>query len=374
MKDILPIVIGGTLYLGACSGNDAATSESAREGLTLIVGSYSDLGDSALCVYNFEPESATADLLYRLPVANASFAVIGSDGVIYAVCESDEAHSTINMIKPDSINGRLSVTDRRHVGSSSPCYVTVSPDGGYVLTADYGGGTVSLFPLKGGGFGDDVRHVAFDGRGLDPLRQASSHAHCVAFTPDNRYLLVDDLGLDRIHMFAVDRDSLIADTPDREVEIKAGSGPRHIIFNASGSMAYLINELSDEVTVLSYDGRELKPVQYITADTVGARGAGDIHLSPDGRHLYASLRLKHDGIATFDVDSVTGLLTYRGHTATSVHPRNFTFSPDGRYMLVACRDGNVVEIYELTANGSLINTGRSIIQDKPVFVTFYTKS
>lgn len=372
MKAILPIVIAGALSVGACTNREAA--DASHAGLTLIVGSYSELGDSALYVYNFDADSAKTDLLYRLPVANASFAAVGQDGTVYAVCESDEANSTINIIAPDSVDRRLRVVDTRLVGSSSPCNVAVSPDGRYVLTADYGGGTVSLFPIAGGRFAGDVRRVAFEGHGLDSVRQAASHAHCVAFAPDKRYLLVDDLGLDRIHMFSLVGDSLIADRPDKDIVIKPGSGPRHITFNAAGTMAYLVNELSDEVTVLSYDGSILVPVQYIAADTVGARGAADIHLSPDGRHLYASLRLKNDGIATFDVDSVSGLLTYRSHTSTSDHPRNFTFSPDGRYMLVACRDGNVVEIYEVGADGSLTDTGRCITQTKPVFVTFYPSS
>ncbi len=372
MKAILPIVVAGALCVGACTNKEVA--DASNTGLTLIVGSYSEPGDSALYVYNFDADSATTNLLYRLPVANASFAAIGGDGVVYAVCESDEANSTINIIAPDSVDRRLRVVDTKAVGSSSPCYVTMSPDGRYVLTADYGGGTVSLFPIADSRFAGDVRHVAFEGHGVDSVRQAASHSHCVAFTPDKRYLLVDDLGLDRIHMFSLVGDSLIADRPDKDIVIKPGSGPRHITFNAAGTMAYLVNELSDEVTVLSYDGSILMPVQYIAADTVGARGAADIHLSPDGRHLYASLRLKNDGIATFDVDSVSGLLTYRSHTPTSVHPRNFTFSPDGRYMLVACRDGNVVEIYEVGADGSLTDTGRRITQTKPVFVTFYPSS
>ena len=112
-------------------------------------------------------------------------------------------------------------------------------------------------------------------------------------------------------------------------------------------------------------------MQYIAADTVGARGAADIHLSPDGRHLYASLRLKHDGIATFGVDPQTGLLSYVGHTDTLGHPRNFTLTPDGRFMLVASRDGNAVQLFSVDVrSGTLTDTGRTIPIPKPVCVKF----
>lgn len=372
MKSILPVVVSAAVVCGACvSENRGQDNETTF--LTLLVGSYSNPGDSALGVYMFNADSMEANLMYKLPVANASFAAVGGDGTVYAVCESDEANSTINTIKADSQTGCLKVVNTVPVGSSSPCYVALSPDGRYVLTADYGGGTVSLFPISDGVIVDSVRHIAFEGKGADPLRQASSHAHCVSFTPDGRYMLVDDLGLDCIHQFVVGGDCLVADEPERRVGIKAGSGPRHIVFNSEGTMAYLINELSDEVAVLKYDGEELKPVQYIAADTVGARGAADIHLSPDGRYLYASLRLKHDGIATFEVNQATGLLAYVGHTPTSGHPRNFTFTPDGRMMLVACRDANEVEIFAVdSATGALTDTGRRILQERPVFVRFIT--
>ena len=136
-------------------------------------------------------------------------------------------------------------------------------------------------------------------------------------------------------------------------------------------MAYLINEISDSVTVLRYNGHTLEPVQYIAADTAEAHGAGDIHLSPDGRHLYVSLRLRHEGIATFAVDEATGLLTLKGHTPTGGHPRNFAISPGGRLMLVACRDANAVEIYAIDpATGMPAPTGRRIDVPRPVCVKF----
>lgn len=338
--------------------------------MTLLVGSYSQPGDSALKAYSFCPADASARLLCAAPVSNASFLAIGPDGTIYAASETGAESSTLSTLRFDAGEPSFEVLGVQAVGGDSPCYVNVTPDGRFVVTANYGDGTVSIFLIGADGvLGQRSRLIRFEGSGPVESRQRGSHPHCIAFTPDGRYMLVDDLGTDRIHQFIlIDGDTApVADRPDFEVVIKPGSGPRHIEFNRSGDTAYLLNEISDSVTVLRYDGAALRPVQYVAADTAQAHGAGDIHLSPDGKRLYASLRLRHEGIATFDVDTSTGLLTYRSHTPTGGHPRNFTISPDGRLMFVACRDADAVEIYAIAPDGSLSKIG-SISQPRAVFV------
>lgn len=373
MKLFLTSAAGVSLLCCACTQPTSGSYTSAL-GHTLVVGSYSAPGDSALKVYSFDPDSASVDLLCALPVANASYAAFAGPDLVYALCESTENESSVSAIRLDAGRHSAETLSVRPTGSASPCYIAISPDGRFAVTANYTGGDIAIFPIKDDGqIGRRLSLTAFEGSGPVKGRQDSSHPHCIAFTPDGRYLLVDDLGSDRIWQFAVksDSDSLIASVPEKSVELEPGSGPRHIVFNKKGDMAYLINELSDKVTELRYDGQSLCPVQYIAADTAGAGGAGDIHLSPDGKRLYASLRLKHDGIARFDVDQSTGLLTYIGHTDTGTHPRNFTFSPDGRFLLAACRDDNSVWIFEIdTESGALRDTGHRINQEKAVFVRF----
>jgi len=377
MKYLMATIICASMAITGCSGktnniNRASDSTALAESATLLIGSYSEPGDSALRAYRFNPADGSAEYLYSMPVANASFFTQAPSGIVYAVCESDEAASTVTALRPDADGAE--VLNVKPVGSSSPCYISVSPDGQFVLTANYGGGTVAVFPIKpDGALGDRRMLIPFEGSGPVERRQQSSHPHCIAFTPDNLHMLVDDLGTDRINIFNVREGdySPVAGTPDTVINIKPGSGPRHIVFNPKGDIAYLINEISDEVTVLRYDGYTLTPAQYIAADTAGAHGAGDIHLSADGLHLYASLRLKHEGIATFDVDRHTGLLTWRSHTPTGGHPRNFTLSPDGRYMLVACRDAGAVQIFAVDPHsGTLSDTGRRIDVPRPVCVRF----
>lgn len=124
------------------------------------------------------------------------------------------------------------------------------------------------------------------------------------------------------------------------------------------------------VTVLDYDGKTLSPVQYELADTLNAAGSGDIHLSRDGRFLYASNRLKGDGLAIFSVDPDSGLISKIGYQPTGPHPRNFLITPDDRYVLVACRDSNAIEIYARdVASGLLTPTGRKINTPHPVCLT-----
>lgn len=153
-------------------------------------------------------------------------------------------------------------------------------------------------------------------------------------------------------------------------DIAADSGPRHLTFSPNGKFAYLITELSGKVIAFSYEDGKLEEIQSIAADTVGARGSADIHLSPDGKFLYASNRLQADGIAIFAV-AADGTLTKVGYQPTGIHPRHFNITPNGKYLLAACRDSNIIQVYERDAEtGLLKDAGKGIVVDKPVCAQF----
>ena len=154
-------------------------------------------------------------------------------------------------------------------------------------------------------------------------------------------------------------------------KVAPGSGPRHLIFNSDGKFAYLINEIGGTVIAFRYADGMLDEIQTVAADTVNAQGSGDIHLSPDGKYLYASNRLKADGVAIFKVDETNGTLTKVGYQLTGIHPRNFIITPNGKYLLVACRDTNVIQIFERDqATGLLTDIKKDIKVDKPVCLKF----
>ena len=156
-----------------------------------------------------------------------------------------------------------------------------------------------------------------------------------------------------------------------DILLAPGSGPRHAVFSADGRFAYLITELSGEVMAFTYDGDSLRLMQTIQADTLDARGSADIQLSQDGRFLYASNRLKGDGLAIFRINTKDGTLSKAGYQPTGIHPRNFVLTPNGQYLLVACRDTDEIQIFARDAStGLLTDTGRRIKTTKPVCLKF----
>lgn len=370
MKKLILLCIG-FLILGACT---LMKADKAVNKSYLLVGSYNTIHDEGIKVYLWDSEMGEANYVDGVKgISNPSYQVVSADGKrIYSVGEDEGETSTVHALSFDKVNGELKLMNTQLTQGGAPCYVNISPDGKYLITANYMGGNISIIPVETSGcLSENVSTFAFKGEGVDEIRQDKPHLHCVRFTPDGKLLMATDLGTDKIHVFPLANDGGLDEDNVFDVEIEPGAGPRHICFSKDGRFAYLINELSGKVTALVIDGKNISPVQYIESDTVGARGSADIHLSPDGRFLYASNRLKADGIAIFSVDAQTGLLKKVGYQPTGIHPRNFIITPDGRFLLVACRGSNMVQIFAREEKtGLLKDTGKRIETSEPVCLKF----
>ena len=358
--------------------------EAARQArsLRLLIGTYTENTTAeGVYLYSFDPESADAELLDMALSGNPSFVIPSADGTrAYAVNEFHDGREGVSSfaLTRNTISSLGSVTIPRYeADGADPCNILYC--GKSVLTSNYSGGSITAFAIDDNGNATEMTQYFNIGAryynaltGI-PLGEEQSHMHCAVVSPDGKYIFVTDLGMDCIHRFNYSEsihpfgNSTIAWRHQGLTKF----GPRHLTFSPDGRFAYLLCELADKLVVFSYDNGELRPIQTLTAYRVRGHGSADIHLCSDGRHLYTSHRLKEDGIAIFNVDTTSGKVRRAGYQTTGRHPRNFAISPDGRYLLCACRDDNRIEIYSIDAeSGSLTRTGKVIEVSAPVCVQF----
>lgn len=340
-------------------------SAQVKERISMAVGTYTDGDSKGIYTYSFDQETGKAEVLDSLAMKNPSYLTVSNDKrYIYAVSETDASQASLNIISLNR-NGSMRLQKTILTEGADPCYV--AQNGNIAFTANYSGGSMSVFNLDKGEL--STLFLGTTG-GPDHSRQDDAHVHCACFTPDGKYVLATDFSADRILSYRIQRQRVIANGV--AAHITADSGPRHLTFSNNGRFAYLMSELSGRVTVFSYKQGHLETLQEITSDSVGARGGADIHLSPDGKFLYSSNRLKAEGIAIFSVDSNTGKLTRIGYQPTGVHPRQFNITPNGRFLLCCCRDSNKIQVFRRDSQtGLLTDTHQDIPLSHPVCVQFY---
>lgn len=342
----------------------------------LLVGTYTTGESKGIYVYQFDTISGNSKYLSMVKVDNPSYLTITKDErFVYSVTENEDQISAANSFSFDKKKGELKLINTQPTQGGAPCFISVDNEGKHIITANYLGGSVSVFPINSNGSLSEVSQViSFTGKGIDAERQNQPHLHCVKFSPDEKYLFAEDLGTDKIFKFNVNKDNegdfLIAGEPE-SFKVADGVGPRHLVFHPNQKYAYLITEMGGTVIGFNYENGNLKEFQTIEADTLHAKGSGDIRITPDGKFLYASNRLKSDGIAIFSINASNGRLSKVGYQETGVHPRNIMVTPNGKFLLVACRDNDIIQIYEIDkATGMLTNTYKDIQLDMPVCLVF----
>lgn len=354
----------------------AMESISDDASLYLLIGTYTVEESEGIYVYQFDTISGYSKYKSMVKVTNPSYLTLSkNEKYVYAVTETGDKTAAANAYSFDKETGNLKLINTQATGGADPCYISTDNEGKHVITANYSGGSITVFDIKeDGGLSTASDLITFTGKGIDTERQSKPHLHCVQFSPDNKFLYATDLGTDKIYKFDVNNDApgkfLKIGNP-QFTKVQDGLGPRHLDFHPNGRYAYLITELSGDVIAFNYQNGNLSEMQTIKADTLNAKGSADIHVSPDGKFLYASNRLKGDGIAIFKINQADGKLTKVGYQDTGVHPRNFVITPNGKFLLAASRDSDIIQIFEIDSKtGLLTDTYKDIQLDMPVCLKF----
>ena len=339
--------------------------------IEMIVGTYTDNGSYGLYSYRFDVNSGEATVLDSVAADNPSFAIYHR-GTVYAVNEVNGPEAAVASYRFNRKNGSFRLTGSLSSAGADPCHL--STNGRYLLSSNYTGGTLAVFQLRRNGKLQSVKGgpaavATGTTGGPDLSRQDTPHIHCSVFSPDGKYVYASDFSADRILRFEVTSDGIDNDSEDQVVcQLDADYGPRHLVFSPNGKFFYVIGELSGTVTAFRYKKGELIRIGVVDADPYDGRGSADIHISPDGKFLYASNRLVNDGISVFSIKK-DGSLEFVTNQATRIHPRNFNISPDGRFLLCACRDSDMIQVFTRDSKtGLLTDTGRNIAVLHPVCV------
>jgi len=349
----------------------------------LFIGTYTTGTSKGIYVYSFDTASGKAAPVSEADgVENPSYLALSPAGnYLYAVNETEgQKPGGVSSFSFDAASGQLHFLNRQPSGGDDPCYVSVDSADKWVMVANYTGGSLSAFPIgQDGRLGASAQFIQHEGKGLNPARQEKAHVHSVVFTPDQRYLLTPDLGLDRISIYDFRPDATEPLTPGTPpyIQTKPGSGPRHIDFSPDHRYMYVIEELAGDVVTYGYSKGKFERVQTIlsnTIDTTADKGSADIHLSGDGKFLYASNRGKANTLSVYAVHTGTGKLKRIAVIdAGVVKPRNFSIDPSGHFLLVAGQESNNIAIFRRdTHTGLLTPTGDKISLGNPVCLKWLT--
>jgi 6-phosphogluconolactonase len=338
-------------------------------------------------IYAYRFDSTTGQLTsigLAAESTDPSFVAVHPNGkYLYAVNEIGDFNGAksgaVSSFAIDRKSGTLKLLNQVSTHGAGPCYVSLDKSGRFLLVANYDGGSVATFVIQNDGSLSLVKgFVQHSGSGVDKERQEAPHAHWIGVSPDNRFALVADLGLDDVMVYKLDdvRGGLTPNSPPF-AEVKPGSGPRHLAFHPNGKFAYLVSEMSSTVTAFSYSAQKgslsaLQTLPMLPKDYSGVREAAEIVVHPSGKFLYASNRGSANSIAAYKIDASKGTLTAAGEFSTKGKiPRNFVIDPTGQFLLAANEDsGNIVVFRIDAATGALTPTGQVEEVPAPVCITF----
>ncbi|UMQ42009.1 lactonase family protein [Chryseobacterium sp. Y16C] len=323
-------------------------------------------------IYVYELDTISGKLLKLTSytgILNPSFLTLSPDGkYIFACTESKTKNGgSVSSFEFNRENKTITFINKEKSGGENPVYLTVHKNGKWLVNGNYTEGSVSVYPIsENGKIEPYVQNFQFLEGSIDPGRQERAHIHATIFSPEFDYLFLPDLGADKIRTYQFNSDSneplKAAKVPFTKTTL--GSGPRHFAFHPNGKFAYCIEEMGGAVSAYSYENAKLNPIQRINTHSEKYKEdfeSSDVHISPDGKFLYASNRGIENNIAIFSIQKNGILKTVGYQSIKGKHPRVFGLDPSGKFLVATnAGTGTVVVFKRNPENGLLKKVGRKI--------------
>lgn len=346
------------------------------------VGTYTGKGSDG--IYAFRFNAATGDigpLTLAAKTDNPSFLAADSAGrFLYAVNElssfKGQHTGAVSVFAVEGGSVQLQLVQQVSSLGDGPAHLSLDRSGQFLMVANYGGGNMAVFPIRTDGQLDSASaFMQAHGSSVNKDRQEAPHAHFVETTPDNRFVIVADLGIDKLLIYGFDERSgkLSADSA-RHRALTPGSGPRHFVFTPSGKHLYVANELGSSVTRFAYDAARgslemQETISTLPANFTGTNTAAEIVIDTQGKFLYVSNR-GDDSIVQFSIQPEDGTLKLVDRVSCGGRsPRHITLDPTGRWMFSANQASGEITLFAVDgSSGRLTSTGKSVKVVAPVCV------
>ncbi|WP_428140938.1 lactonase family protein [Chryseobacterium jejuense] len=302
-------------------------------------------------------------------VLNPSFLTLSPDGkYIFACTESKTKNAgSVSSFEFNPEKKTLTFINSQKTGGENPVYLTVHKNGEWLINGNYTEGSTSVYPISENGLIEPrVQNFQFSEGSVNPDRQDRAHIHSTVFSPDFKYVFLPDLGADKIRTYKFDADKKepLIEAEKPFISTSLGSGPRHFTFHPNGKFAYCIEEMGGAVSVYQYNNGKLDPIQRINTHSDQFKDnfeSSDVHISPDGRYLYASNRGNENNIAIFSISNDGTLKTVGYQSTKGNHPRTFTIDSSGKFLIVAHPVSGTAVVFKRNAEtGLLKKVGRKV--------------
>jgi len=350
-----------------------------------FVGTYTTK-TSSKGIYSFRFDTQKGELIevhVAAETTDPSFLVVHPNGqFLYAVNEVGNFNGgqtgAVSAFSVDAKSGKLQLLNQVPSRGAGPCHISLDKNNAFALVANYDSGNIASFPIMTDGtLRTASGFVQHSGSGPDKDRQEGPHAHWIGTSPDNRFALVADLGLDEILVYSFDSsEGTFMPSNNGFAKVSPGAGPRHVAFSTNGKFVYVLSEMESSVTAFSYNAKsgtlsKLQTLSALPPHYSGRKEAAEIAVHPSGKFLYTSNR-GHDSIAIFAIDEKKGTLHSLGQVLTGGKtPRHFAIDPTGTYLLAENQESNNIVVFHIDpATGALLPTGHTIDVPSPVCITF----
>ncbi|HTG64819.1 MAG TPA: lactonase family protein [Flavobacterium sp.] len=330
----------------------------------VFLGSYNtDKSTEGIYVYQLDPTNGNLTKITSVKnVLNPSYLSLSNDGkYLFACTETRTANAgSISSFKFDPQQKSLTFINSQKTNGENPAYLALDQTEKWLISANYTGGSISVFPITEDGKIDPlVQQLSFTEGSINPQRQKTSHPHSVFFSPNNKYIVSPDLGADKIRIYPFDSSKKEPLNINKASFTKTtpGSGPRHFAFHPNKKWGYCIEEIAGAVSAYKIKKGQLNLIERTNIQAKKETpdfGSAEILITADGNFLYVSNRGIENSISIFSIKANGSLKNIDTQSTLGEHPRNFAISPDGKFLIVANMNSNSVIVFRRDTKTGLL--------------------